>query len=338
MIISHKHKFIFIKTHKTSTQTFMKFIKPHLGPDDVMAGDASNEVNDNTKVNVDKVFEATGKSASLYQEKYGNHLPWFIIKEIVGDDIWNTYTKFTIERDPKDRLVSLFCFLNTMLVKPGLFLPSPELRSKTKGPEMKEVLSQSLLQLYPDDIRSYFEEWVLVQLTAPILPLTDHDTYGTAAIKKEDNIYHEQNKKLGFRLYDIDNEPVMFTPPSGFEFTRFPYLSNKDLYIKRGPYIQHLNTEGQCRFLNYGYYADGKNIQVDSVVNFSNVADNLGYFFKQYNIDINCDKELYDANSQNVHYRKNVNINPVSWWYGGKRSRRVLNTINNKFKLINRFI
>ena len=31
MIVSHKHKFIFIKTHKTSTQTFMKFIKPYLG-------------------------------------------------------------------------------------------------------------------------------------------------------------------------------------------------------------------------------------------------------------------------------------------------------------------
>ena len=47
MIVSHKHKFIFIKTHKTSTQTFMKFIKPYLGNDDIMAGDPPNEYNEN---------------------------------------------------------------------------------------------------------------------------------------------------------------------------------------------------------------------------------------------------------------------------------------------------
>ena len=55
MIISHKHKFIFVKTHKTSTQTFMKFIKPHLGETDVMAGDPANDVNEDTKINVSDI-------------------------------------------------------------------------------------------------------------------------------------------------------------------------------------------------------------------------------------------------------------------------------------------
>ena len=92
MIVSHKHKFIFVKTHKTATQTFLKFIKPHLGPDDVMAGDPEERdsstgeiINTNTQINVDKKFE-TGLCASDYQETYGNHLPWFMIKTIVGDD------------------------------------------------------------------------------------------------------------------------------------------------------------------------------------------------------------------------------------------------------------
>ena len=338
MIVSHKHKFIFVKTHKTSTQTFMKFIKPHLGPDDVMAGDSSNEVNENTKVNVDKVFEATGKSALAYQEKYGNHLPWFIIKEIVGEEIWDSYTKFTIERSPKDRMVSLFCFLNSILIKPGLFLPSPELRSRTKGPEMKEMLSQSLLGLYPEEIRACFEEWALLQLSAEELPLTDHDTYGVAALEKERAIYKKENQKLGFRLYDIDKEEVAFRPPSGIAHGRFPYLSNPDIYIRMEPFIKHQNTEGQCRFLNYGYYYDGKNLTVDNIIDFKNVANNIGKFFNEKSIAIQCNKSIYDSNSQNIHYRKNTNVRPVDWWFEGDKGEELVKRTKNKFKFLNNII
>ena len=85
MIVSHKHKFIFVKTHKTATQTFLKFIKPHLGADDVMAGDPPNDHNADTRVNVEVPFADTNKTASEYQEIYGNHLPWFIIKEIISN-------------------------------------------------------------------------------------------------------------------------------------------------------------------------------------------------------------------------------------------------------------
>jgi hypothetical protein len=316
----------------------MKFIKPHLGSDDVMAGDPSNEVNEDTKVNVDKVFEDTGKSALAYQEKYGNHLPWFIIKEIVGNEIWDSYTKFTIERSPKDRMVSLFCFLNSILIKPGLFLPSPELRSRTKGPEMKEMLSQSLLGLYPEEIRSYFEDWALLQLSAEELPLTDHDTYGVAALEKERAIYKKQNQKLGFKLYDIDKEEVAFTPPSGIAHSRFPYLSNPDIYIRMEPFVKHQNTEGQCRFLNYGYYYDGKDLAVDNIIDFKHVADNIGKFFKNNSINIKCNKSIYDSNSQNVHYRKNTNAKSKDWWFDGARGSQINGVIEKKFKLLSGLI
>ena len=52
MLVSHKHKLIFVKTHKTSTQTFHNFMKEHLGPEDVMTGDP----NHGTEINIDKKF------------------------------------------------------------------------------------------------------------------------------------------------------------------------------------------------------------------------------------------------------------------------------------------
>ena len=308
-----------------------KFIKPHLGPDDVMAGDASNQVNEDTKVNVDKPFKETGKSALAYQEKYGNHLPWFIIKEIVGDEIWNSYAKITIERNPVDRLVSLFCFLNSILINPSLFIPSQELRLQLKGPEIKDLLSKSLLELYPEEIRAYFEEWAIMQLTCETLPLTDPATYGVEALSKERALYKKRSKELNFKLYDIDDQPVGFTPPSGIPHGPFPYLSNQDLYIRLGPFTKHQNTEGKCRFLNYGYYYDGSNIQVDKVLEFNNIGENIGAAFKELGINIACNKSIYNANSQNVHYRKNKKVKEQKWWFEGPRRQELEAAMKKSF-------
>lgn len=334
MIVSHKHKFIFVKTHKTSTQTFMKFIKPYLGPDDVMAGDPSNDVNENTKLNVDSIFDETGKSALEYQEKYGNHLPWFIIKEITGDNIWNTYTKFTIERDPKDRLVSLFCFLNSILIMPGLFQPNGELRSKMTGPEIKDMLQKSVLDLYPDQVREYFEEITILQLKTQELPLTDHDTYGVKGVEKERDLYKKMNSQLGYRLYDVDQVKPVINDRLG----PFPYLNTDDICIRLEPFQRHQALEGQCRFLNYGYYHDGEELKVDHVIDFNNVGENIGKFFSKYNININCNKEIYDANSQNIHYRKNKNVKSKDWWLQGKKGAEITQLIAGKFDKISKLL
>ena len=327
MIVSHKHKFIFVKTHKTSTQTFMKFIKPHLGPDDVMAGDPSNSINDNTKVNVDKTFTQTGKSASLYQDKYGNHLPWFIIKEIVGDEIWNEYTTFTIERPARDRLVSLFCFLNSILIQPGHFLPSESKRSVMKGPEIRDMQSKSILELYPDQVREYFEDVTLLQLLAEKQPVTQHATYGVEGVKRERNIHKRCARQHGLmKLYDVDRTPTVFTTRGGQDQIVHPYLPD-DVWIRAEPYRKHQNTEGQCRFLNYGYYHDGKKQQVDKIIPFNNIGDNIGRFFQNHDISIDCNNLTYDNNSQNVHYRKNKNTRPVSWWYQGEKQDKINRSI-----------
>ena len=329
MIVSHKHKFIFIKTHKTSTQTFMKFIKPHLGPDDVMAGDPSNDVNEDTRLNVDKKFASTGKSAHDYVEIYGNHLPWFMIKQIVGDDIWNSYTKITIEREPKDRLVSLFYFLNSILIQPGLFLPSPELRSRMKGPEIKELLQNSLLDLYPEQIREYFEEINILQLSAPVLDLTSPATYGPAGVEQERDIYKRHARKLGLRIYQVDSSPLLINDKHG----PFPYLNDDDIYLRLEPFQKHQASEGQCRYLNYGYYHDGEVLQVDHVIDFENVGDNIGKFFELAGINIKCDQQIYNKSSQNIHYRSKNNTRDTSWWFSGNRGVELLDLLKVKFKL-----
>ena len=347
MIVSHKHKFIFVKTHKTATQTFLKFIKPHLGPDDVMAGDPEERaattqeiINENTQINIDKKFP-TGLCARDFQEKYGNHLPWFVIKEITGDDIWNTYTKFTIERNPKDRILSLFYFTNVLMTKNNSLL-NPAIKEKYKNNNDIETFIEkyingensqaSCLTRYPEAVREYFEDWLLVQLLTDPQPITQLKSYGSDCWQDEINSYMKTARDFNKKKFIKQSNPeTLFTLPPN-NFSKFMYVDDEDYGIEQTYYSTGKHLTGQCRFLNYGNYYDGHELKVDEIVNFDGVGDNIGSFFDKYNIHIKCNKSLFDQATQNAHYRRSIsNKKPVDWWYSGSRSEWVNKMINKRF-------
>ena len=369
MIISHKHKFIFVKTHKTATQTFLKFIKPHLGPDDVMAGDPEERkptgeiVNENTQINIEKTFD-TGMCAKDYQDTYGNHIPWFMIKNVVGDDIWNEYTKFTIERDPWDRLLSLFYFTNSNLCAINMCI-SPDASEQallkikeTHSGETDDSLRAEKIQndfdqfldfysknpaitQYPEQLREYFEDWMLSQLESPVLPLTELDSYGESpsqVIKEQQNIKNTCDKFGLNKFKQMINAPVAWIDPNSThdqgenEFVTFPYIPDTNAKFMKYYWKNMKHVQGQARFLNYGNYFDGEKVQVDHVVDFKNIGDNLGRMFRDSGIDINCDKNLFNQSTQNAHYRKNIkNKKDTMWWYAGPRGEWVRKVVKRRF-------
>lgn len=354
MIVSHKHKFIFVKTHKTATQTFLKFIKPHLGPEDVMAGDPEEIngkgelVNANTKLNIDKKFPATGKCAEDYQSVYGNHLPWFMIKEIVGDEIWSKYTKITIERDPYDRILSLFYMMNFQITSSPM-VPDPktienkfeetksiedgDVRNKTRQDYIDFFKNNTIMTAYPDETREYFEEWLLAQLETQPLDLTEHRTYGSDCWVTEENEIKKTCERFNFRriLKMIDDTPL-WTTKTGQRFLNFPYLKESNVGLGEEYFKNFNHFLGQCRFLNYGNYFDGSNLQVDHVIDFKNVGDNIGKCFNKHDINIQCNKNLYDQATQNAHYRKNTKDKPDNnWWYNGPRGEWLHKVIKRRF-------
>jgi hypothetical protein len=363
MLLSHKHKLIFIKTHKTSTQTCNKFLKDHLGPDDVIAGDSEQ----GTEINCDLKQPATGKSAADYRNIYGNHLPWFIIKEIVGDEVWETYTKFTIERSPYDRFVSLFCFLNPELFMPAFangvfFRYIKDTLSDTDVPQSfinqhldnvrKETQTnynnETIASMFKEETREYFEDWVLTQLRANELNITAHQTYGN---KSHDHVKRnciQSSKQLKSRCLDFDKHVVKYRekhreeqPLGSFPYivgSKFKHVYGKDIITRMDRFINMESMFAQCRFLNYGYYYDGKEIKVDKIIDYNNVANNIGQFFKEMNINITCNKQVYDKRSENIHYRKQKNIQPVNWWFGGKQQQTLKSEIEKRFNFLKQHI
>ena len=99
MIISNKHRFIFLKNRKISGSTFESLMSPHLGPDDVCTGsptDGTPQLNDNSGL---------------------GHMSCHQIKSLYPEQ-WASYMKIAIERNPWDKCVSAFRWHS--VIKPHL--------------------------------------------------------------------------------------------------------------------------------------------------------------------------------------------------------------------------
>lgn len=126
MIISHKHKFIYIKTIKTASTSVEAALSTVCGPDDVITvaadrlmafrtGDAKaqNYQLDHPAVPKPKWWRRLlGRPVRYYHPEIGyyEHMPAWRVKTYIGDEIWNSYFKFSFERNPWDRQVSFYAY------------------------------------------------------------------------------------------------------------------------------------------------------------------------------------------------------------------------------------
>lgn len=144
MIISYRHKFIFLHARKTAGTSLMTALTPHLGPNDICLGDIELAVHLNyLKADWKKLLRYASvidlrlvskrwrirnmgsgiahrslpiafKSTLLrrYMRKVSGltsaHSTSAQIRKAVGEEIWNSFFKFTIARNPWDRFLSFY--------------------------------------------------------------------------------------------------------------------------------------------------------------------------------------------------------------------------------------
>jgi hypothetical protein len=120
VIVSHEHRFIFVKTRKTAGTSVEVYLAKHLGPDAIVTPVYQPEVPGHIARNY---AAPTGRARALTarlrknerraiqrERWFFNHIGAQAIRARLGTQIWDSYFKFAFERNPWEKTVSDYYF------------------------------------------------------------------------------------------------------------------------------------------------------------------------------------------------------------------------------------
>jgi hypothetical protein len=121
MILSHRHRFIFIKTFKTAGTSLEIALSRYCGPDDVITPILYPEDNrlrrelgyrGQQHYHIPWSRHSAGEKVTALLKRrriaFFNHCSARMVRNRIDPDIWRSYFKFCVERNPWDKAVSAY--------------------------------------------------------------------------------------------------------------------------------------------------------------------------------------------------------------------------------------
>jgi len=115
MILSHKYKYIFIKSFKTSSSSLEVALSQFCGDQDII-----------TPLGYDEKIRSNDKKFKNPQNhnkttKFWDHMSASEIREKINHKIWNEYFKFVVVRNPFEQIQSAYYWHNMIKQKSKKF-------------------------------------------------------------------------------------------------------------------------------------------------------------------------------------------------------------------------
>jgi hypothetical protein len=151
MLISHRKRFIYTKTVKTAGTSVESYFEPYcMREGEWTFTHARPEYVSETGI----IGIRTGDPLELQGATWWNHMPARTIRALIGEEIWNTYFKFCVVRNPFDAMVSAYRYFAA---------------SKQRVHGLRKVLVTIGARFVPArrnrDLKGRFERWLsMIQL------------------------------------------------------------------------------------------------------------------------------------------------------------------------------
>jgi hypothetical protein len=199
VIVSHEHRFIFMKTLKTAGTSVEIELSRVCGPDDIVTPLPAD----------DEVLRAErgGRPGQNYEapplrERVHEHIRASKVRPIVGTEVWDSYFKFAIERNPWDAVVSLYYWMrrNDKVDTFERFLTMPNLEQLAtrnyQAYHLKGAIAVDRVLRYETLADEFAEVWRQLSLPGePQLPRAK------AGARPEGSDFHD--------LYDADSAELV---------------------------------------------------------------------------------------------------------------------------------
>jgi len=158
MLVSHRHRFIYTKTMKTAGTSVEVYFEPFCMPE------ADRQFSHRRDEHVSDAGIVGYRGPKQHQPKvrWWNHMPAALIRERLGTEVWNSYFKFCVIRNPFDKAISAFHYAKARRGRWGVMQPH----------ELLQRAKEWLAGTHRGDLKAQFKRW----LSTGQLP-RDHDLF-----------------------------------------------------------------------------------------------------------------------------------------------------------------